>query len=238
MKVRFGVVLPQHNADADILLRAASLAEENGLDSVWLSEILWGRGDPKRPVLEGWSALCTVAAATEKVMCGTLVMRMGLRPPLVAAAMFESLALIAPGRVVAGLGTGDEVGRPEQVAYGIPYKKRSERLRLLEETIDQIRHRAPGVPIWVGGRSKEVVRLAATLDGWNFWGRVDDFVEVSKSLRSGPGIRSWAGSLPSEEEIERLIAAGANHVIVAVGATNFTARIETLCAIRDRVAGG
>ena len=83
-------------------------AEELGLDSVTVSD----HSQPWR--LEGGHApnslawLAWVAARTERVMLGTSVMTPTFRyNPAVVAQTFATLACLAPGRVMLGVGTGE-----------------------------------------------------------------------------------------------------------------------------------
>jgi alkanesulfonate monooxygenase SsuD/methylene tetrahydromethanopterin reductase-like flavin-dependent oxidoreductase (luciferase family) len=238
---KFGVVLPQHDCGPDELLGAARLAEQQGLDSVWLSDHAWGHpGGPTRPVLEGWTALAAVAASTDGVRVGSLVGRVSLRLPRVLAAMVETVARIAPGRFVAGLGIADSTNRDEQIAYGVPFPPRARRLELLERTIEVLREIVPEVPIWVGGASRAVMAVAAKVDGWNFWGPAGEFATHCRRLKEMVQGRmpetSWAGSFPGEDGLKKLEEAGADHVLVAVGAKNFRERIEQLAKWREAAA--
>lgn len=230
--MKVGVVLPQHESDRETLFAAAKLAQEAGLDSLWVADHLVGRGDPSRPILEGWTALAAAAARVDELEVGTLVLRAGLRLPLLVTNMFSTLDSIAPGRVVAGLGTGDTSVALEQAVYGIPLTPRNQRIRWVEETISLMKRRAPGVRIWVGGGSREAMGLAVSAGGWNVWGPAREFTGKLAQLRALAGGEkieaSWAGSFPGSEALEMLQEAGADHAIVAVGASNFSERIDAL----------
>lgn len=77
----------------------ARRAEELGYERVWLYD---------SPALYGdvWVYLALVAEATERVGLGPAVLVPGLRHPLTQASAIATLASIAPGRVVAAIGTG------------------------------------------------------------------------------------------------------------------------------------
>jgi alkanesulfonate monooxygenase SsuD/methylene tetrahydromethanopterin reductase-like flavin-dependent oxidoreductase (luciferase family) len=234
----FGAILPQHDCGPDELFGAARLAEEQGLDSVWLSDHVWGHpGGPTRPVLEGWTALAAVAASTDRVQVGSLVGRVSLRLPRVLAAMVETVARIAPGRFVSGLGIADPTNRGEQIAYGIPFPSKTKRLELLEQTIEVLREIVPEVPIWVGGASREVMAIATKADGWNFWGPAGEFATHCRRLKEIAQGRmpetSWAGSFPGDDGLRELEQAGVDHVLVAVGAKNYPERIVQIAKWRD-----
>lgn len=227
---RFGVILPQHEAGPAELLGAAKMTEEAGLHSVWVSDHLWGHpGGPARPMLEAWTSLAAVAASTSKVKVGTLVTRVSLRRPRVLAGMAETVERIAPGRLVVALGIGDATNRDEQIAYGISWPDKAGRLALMDETIVFLRELVPSVPVWVGGVSDDLLGRAARVEGWNFWGPAPEFAGHRARLEAAAGGKmpetSWAGSLPKREELKLLQSAGVDHILVAVGAKNFSERI-------------
>ena len=87
-------------ADRDVaaLARLAACAERTGFDDVW-----WPDHYMHRDV---GATLTACALATERVRLGTAVTSPLLRHPAVLASLFASLAEIAPGRVVAGIGPG------------------------------------------------------------------------------------------------------------------------------------
>lgn len=224
--MKLGIVIPQHEVGAPEMLRAARLAEEAGLDSVWVVDHLEGRPKPTRPFLECWMSLAGVAASTNRIGVGTLVSRVGIRPPAVTAAMAATISEIAPGRLTVGLGIGDETVKDEHQHYGLPFLSRSKRLQLLEETIDAIRERAPEVPLWLGGMTDPLFALAPHVQAINVWTTVAEAEEIA---RRWPTVElTWAGSLPQEGGLERLKEAGFRHAIVATGAPNYEVRIEAL----------
>lgn len=195
MSVKLGVTLPQFGSDARRAVEAAQDAEGSGLDSVWVFDHLWPlTGGRRRPILEGWTTLAAVAAATERITVGTLVSRSTLRHPAVLAKMAATVASIAPGRLIVGLGSGDNKSREENEAFGIPYYSgadRTDQLRSTAEiclglwenrefskddeftTIDGL----PGSPrggqrpeLWIGGRGDAALAVASDLgDAWNGW---------------------------------------------------------------------
>ncbi len=185
--MRVGLTLPSFQSEPDKVLAVARAAEDAGLDGVFLFDHLFRRrGDAanaeRRPALELLTMTAAVAAATERVTVGTLVARATLRPAAVLRAAFDTLARIAPGRVIAGVGGGDNESIAEDTAVGVlpgdPAPAGSGtagvdpgdyRLERLEATVDALARRA--YPVWVAGVSPAAVRLAAArADGWNRWG--------------------------------------------------------------------
>jgi alkanesulfonate monooxygenase SsuD/methylene tetrahydromethanopterin reductase-like flavin-dependent oxidoreductase (luciferase family) len=193
---RLGVTLPQFTDDPQRLLSAASRAEAAGLDSVWVFDHLWPlTGGRERPILEAWTALAWLAATTSRIGIGTFVTRASLRRPALLAKMAATVALVAPGRVTVGVGSGDERSRAENRAFGIPYHAGRRRRAQLEETLTVLRRHlwgsgdagggsfpglaslppsprpSPPPPVWVGGCGWKAVEVAGRLgDGWNGWG--------------------------------------------------------------------
>jgi alkanesulfonate monooxygenase SsuD/methylene tetrahydromethanopterin reductase-like flavin-dependent oxidoreductase (luciferase family) len=237
---KFGVVVPQHEASREELFEAALMAEEAGLDSIWVADHVWGRPDPNRPILEGWTALAAVAAMTERITIGPFVGRVALRLPRVTAAMAETLERIAPARTIIGLGIGDHTIKAEQKAYGLPFPSKIERLALLDETIDSIGEVSPSTAIWIGGTTNELVDRAPRADGFNFWVEPEEFGPLVQRLKTRQLSKrfeiSWAGNNPTPESIRLLTENGADHLVVPVGVKNYKERIARLADERSRLA--
>jgi alkanesulfonate monooxygenase SsuD/methylene tetrahydromethanopterin reductase-like flavin-dependent oxidoreductase (luciferase family) len=185
--VRVGLTLPSFQSDPERVLTVARAAEDAGLDGVFLFDHLFRRrGDAAdaehRPALELLTMTAAVAAATERSAVGTLVARATLRPPAVLRAAFDTLDRIVPGRIIAGLGGGDDESIAEDTAFGVlpgdpaptgagraTMAPGAYRLDRLEAAVQAL---ASGpYPVWVAGVSPAAVRLAAErADGWNRWG--------------------------------------------------------------------
>jgi F420-dependent oxidoreductase-like protein len=193
MDLRFGVHAGlQHTSIADLRDLWTSI-EDYGFD--WIS--IWDHfyaadasGDPH--CLEAVTAHTALAAATNRVTCGSLVYSAGYRHPAVLANAMATLDQVAEGRVVLGLGAGWLEN--EYNAYGLHFGPPGERLRMLNEYIQCVRglltqqrttfdgeffHLRDAqcepkpvqerLPIWVGGGGEKVtLRIAAEhADGWN-----------------------------------------------------------------------
>ncbi|MFN2489667.1 MAG: LLM class flavin-dependent oxidoreductase [Actinomycetota bacterium] len=218
--VPIGVTLPQFTADPEVLISGARRAEALGLDSIWVFDHLWPlSGGRQRPVIEGWTALAWLAAATERIGIGTLVTRSSLRPAAVLAQMAGTVAAIAPGRLTVGLGSGDARSRAENEAFGIDYHPGERRATQLAATAEVLRaHWAPPagsgetiavIPagprpwphpqLWIAGRSDAVMALAGRLaDGWNGWASGPETfrADVARLERAACGRRvtpTWGG---------------------------------------------
>lgn len=168
--MRVGVTLPTFRDDA-AALDAARGAEALGLDGVFVFDHLWPMGSRNRPALSAFPMLGAVASVTTRICFGPLVARIGLVPDAVLVAELTSLARMAPGRLIAGLGTGDAKSAAENEAYGIPPGPADERRLALVGCARQVM--ATGVPVWVGGGSLSTTEVGVDLGpgaAVNLWG--------------------------------------------------------------------
>lgn len=226
--VLLGVTLPQFTDDAARFLDGARRAEDAGLDSVWVFDHLWPlSGSKQRPILEAWTALAWIATETTNMNVGTLVTRSSLRNAAVLAHMARTVALIAPGRLIIGIGSGDQLSRAENEAFGIPYWAGDERVEQFEATVSELRNGLEGTEarIWVAGRSDDALELAARCgDGWNGWGGAPEaYARDAASVAEYAGDRSveltWGGVLKEQPPAEAahhlsgFVAAGARHLV-------------------------
>jgi len=219
--MKLGVMLPVFSNDASRVRRFAREAAERGFDGVFAADHLHVPGAPERPVLEAFAVLATVASENPELTTGTLVARVGVRHPAMLAKMAAATDDLS-GSFVLGLGSGDAGSDEEDEASGLP--RVGDRRALLAETVEALKDlfagrgweggehtpeipgpllpppaRAGGPPIWVGGASDELVRMAARqADGWNGWNLTPEvFVDKVTMLRSEAGERpldvSWGG---------------------------------------------
>jgi coenzyme F420-dependent glucose-6-phosphate dehydrogenase len=118
------------------LLRFAIEAEQQGFDSVFVSDHLqpWWHHGGHAPAAIPW--LSALGASTSRIVIGTSVLTPTFRyhPGLVAQA-FGTLGCLFPGRVVLGVGSGESLN---EVALGIPWPDNKERFARLKEAIDLI----------------------------------------------------------------------------------------------------
>jgi F420-dependent oxidoreductase-like protein len=131
-KIKFGVTLPQYGASWSEVAELAACAEESGFDSVWVSDHFFGIGadDP----LEAWTEMSAVAAITQRVELGFLVLSVHYRPPPLVAKMAATLDAISNGRLILGAGAGWYA--QEYEAYGYEFPGVRTRLEQLEEALE------------------------------------------------------------------------------------------------------
>ncbi|HYN72945.1 MAG TPA: LLM class flavin-dependent oxidoreductase [Nakamurella sp.] len=184
-EVSFGIFLPNPASQAATVVRLAQLAEDQGLDLIGIQD------HPYNPdLLDTWTLLSHLAAATERVRLFPGVTCLPLRPAAVLARSAASLDLLSRGRVELGLGAGlflDPIA-----GMGAPPLTRGQSVDALAEAIGVIRalwnatepvtlpgkfHHlqgaAPGprpdhdIGIWVGSYGRRMLELTARLaDGW------------------------------------------------------------------------
>ena len=215
--LKVGLMLPQTEGLRGAGVRGwqevkemAVMAEQVGFDSVWLVDHLLYRlegEEQARGVWECWSLVSAVAAITERVEIGTLVMAMGWRNPAMLAKMVSTVEEISGGRFILGLGSGYH--KFEYDAFGFPFNYKVSRF---EEAI-QIVHgllrngyvdfegrfhrakecelrpqgpRAGGPPILIGASAPRMLAVAAKYaDAWNaYYDDTQNSVEGAKKLRS------------------------------------------------------
>lgn len=87
--------------------------------------------------LEGWSLLAACAAVTDNLKLGILVAGNTYRNPGLMAKMAATVDVVAPGRVMLGIGAGWNVREHE--AYGWEFPSMRERSDRLEEACELIR---------------------------------------------------------------------------------------------------
>lgn len=130
--MKVGVMLPVSSLDGldgamptwPEIRAFARAAEASGLDSVWLADHFFYRDGEGtiHGMHEPWTILSAVAAATERVELGQLVLCVPFREPGLTAKMAAALEVVAPGRTILGLGAGWH--EPEFDAFGVPFDHR------------------------------------------------------------------------------------------------------------------
>ena len=181
------IVMKQPVPDFGQILDLAQRAEELGFDSVWVGDSILAR-----PRFEALTTLAAVAVRTERVRLGTAVLLPMLRQPVVLANQVANLDLIAHGRLILGVGIGNNnpAVAQEFAACGVPIARR---IGMFEEGITLMRRlwtepevtfqgryfqmqsvrlglrplQSSGVPLWLAGSGDNALRRVLRLaDGW------------------------------------------------------------------------
>ena len=178
-------------------------AEQLGIDGVFVYDHLWPMGRPDRPALAPFPMLGAIVAATSSLSVGTLVARVGVVPDETLVAEFAALEHLAPGRVIAGLGTGDHLSANENRAYGLAFAPPDERRHALGRCARALL--GLGVAVWVGGLARPTVEAAESAGAAvNFWQAPAERV-AEQATRSEV---TWAGMARPEGGNEGLDAVG------------------------------
>ncbi len=203
--MKVGLMLPIGEQEATLrtlpwseLREMAVTAEASGLDSIWAADHLIFHDDGTTSgIHECWTLLTAVAAVTQRVEIGPLVLALPFRNPALLAKMAAALDEVSGGRLILGLGCGWH--EPEFDAFDFPFDHRVGRfeeglavvLPLLRDgrvTVDgqwhradaELRPRGPrpqGPPILIAGKRPRMLRLVARhADQWNaaWFGRSEE----------------------------------------------------------------
>ncbi len=209
--MKLGVLLPTFEVGAEPAFSFAAEAAGAGLDGVFAYDHLWPMGSPERPSLAPFPVLCAIARRHEQLVVGPLVARVGLVATSHLVEEFMTLAALAPGRVIAALGTGDKLSAAENDAYGLAPLGADQRRELLRETATALR---ASMPVWFGGGAAATNELARDLGvEINLWNATPERLAVVG--QSGPV--NWAGPVPADLDgtLSSLARAGATWAVLS-----------------------
>jgi alkanesulfonate monooxygenase SsuD/methylene tetrahydromethanopterin reductase-like flavin-dependent oxidoreductase (luciferase family) len=172
------------------LVARARAAEASGFDGLALMDHLVTPGAPDQPVYEAFTTATWLAAATNRLRLGHLVLCDGFRHPAVLARQAVTLDHLSGGRFELGIGSGSTPA--ELAASGFEARNAAQRRGRLHETLELVRRfwtgepvhyegtyfRVDGVrqcpvplgtiPIVIGGAGPETVALVSEYaDWWN-----------------------------------------------------------------------
>jgi len=105
-KIEFGLFSPQAGMSFQALLERAAILEKLGYHSMWLVDHMWTRAMPELDHLESMAALSALAARTEKLRLGVLVLCHSYRNPALLAKSLCTIDQISNGRLEIGIGAG------------------------------------------------------------------------------------------------------------------------------------
>jgi coenzyme F420-dependent glucose-6-phosphate dehydrogenase len=136
--MKFGYKASAEQFGSRQLLEFACLAEQAGLDSVWVSDHFqpWRHTGGQAPFALSW--LGALGASTSRLVMGTSVLTPTFRyHPSIVAHAFATLGSLFPGRVVLGIGTGESLN--EVPPTGMAWPEQKERTARFKESVDLIR---------------------------------------------------------------------------------------------------
>lgn len=187
--MKIGLALPhydfsfpdQRRASVADVVSYAKRAEALGFDSVWISDHVfldlarYGGPAQRYDTPDAMTMLAAIAAGTQRVRFGPLVLCAPFRNTRIAAHQLATIDELSGGRLDAGLGAGWY--EPEFDEAGIPFGTVGGRIRALDEAAAQTRALLDGVPLWIGGKGGPKIAglVARHADGWNIvWGVAPD----------------------------------------------------------------
>ena len=194
--MKVGLIVDIFQGSFNDICHKAQEAEQAGLDGVFCYDHLWPIGHPGMPAMSCFPVLGALAASTRRISVGTLVARVGLYGNNMLVHSFEALNVIAPGRVIAGIGTGDSRSLQEDDAYGVGCLYAHERRMLVAECARRLVNE--NIEAWIGSGSSQrsmsssiaVAREAGA--AVNLW-QAD--LTITREIVSNGLPVTWAGSL-------------------------------------------
>jgi probable F420-dependent oxidoreductase len=170
----------------DELREFVELVDNCGFDSLWVGDHISFTVAILDPLLQ----LAQAAMVSRRLILGTAVYLLPLRPPAPVAKQVATLDHLTEGRLIFGVGVGGEFPKEYEVC-GIPHSERGARLSEAIPILRKLWSGAPvshaggrypafegvamqppprqpgGPPIWFGGRSETALKRIGRLgDGW------------------------------------------------------------------------
>ena len=177
---------PSHRVMLDDGVRV----EQLGFDSVWVPDhFYFERPAGIETFPDAWTLLTAIAMKTERVRLGTNVIAATFRHPALLAKMAGALQELSGGRVLLGIGAGNQIN--EHTAFGLDFPRRIGRFKeylpimcglLNGETVTfegryfavheaSLRTVVPRVPVWLAAGGPQMFALTARYaSGWNMAG--------------------------------------------------------------------
>jgi alkanesulfonate monooxygenase SsuD/methylene tetrahydromethanopterin reductase-like flavin-dependent oxidoreductase (luciferase family) len=148
--MRFGLFLPPFAAFADARLVASlsTIAEDAGWDGVFLWDHMLAR--PGMAVADPWVTMAAIAMATTRIRFGALVTPLPRRRPWVLARQMATLDQLADGRLIGGIGLGDD-GWTEFSSFGEEVDPVA-RGEILDEALELLKRFLSGSEVHFTGR--------------------------------------------------------------------------------------
>ena len=212
--MRSGLWFPlfEELADPRAVMNLAAEAEERGWHGVFVWDHVRWR-EPIRDVADPWITLTAIAAATERVMLGTMVTPLARRRPAKVARETATLDRLSGGRLILGVGLGSD-------RFGAEFSKTGEQLddrargEMLDEALEIITAAWSGEP--VNHRGKHFL--------------VDDVQFLPRPVQR-PGVPVWAAAFPGN--VKPLRRAARHNGFFPVGLESVDQFAEAVAAVRD-----
>ena len=188
----------------------AVLAEELGFDSVWVYDHFHNVPAPAHEaVFECWTTVAAISQRTSRIRLGQMVGCNSYRNPGLLAKITSTVDVISGGRLDWGIGAGWYEN--EYRGYGFDFRKPSDRIGMLRETVEIVKSmwtnpettyngkyyrmerancdpkplQKPTPPVWIGGGGEKVTLrvVAEHADVSNFGSSLEEFVHKREILK-------------------------------------------------------
>ena len=185
-------------------------AEELGFDSIWVYDHFHNVPAPAHEaVFECWTTMAAISQRTSRIRLGQMVGCNSYRNPGLLAKITSTIDVISGGRLDWGIGAGWYEN--EYRGYGFDFKKPSDRIGMLKETVEIVKSmwsnaettydgkyyrlerancdpkplQKPLPPVWIGGGGEKVTLrvVAEHADVSNFGSSVEEFVHKREVLK-------------------------------------------------------
>jgi alkanesulfonate monooxygenase SsuD/methylene tetrahydromethanopterin reductase-like flavin-dependent oxidoreductase (luciferase family) len=199
--LKIGITLPQAGpiASKDNVIRMAHMAEDEGVDSLWVFErLLWpinpqtpypGTPDGRLPaeyqiMLDPLQTLAFVSSNTNKILLGTCIIDMLFHNPVLLSKSFATLDIFSNGRTVAGFGIG--WSKDEYQSSNIPFNDnvefKGQYYNIPSSKIGPKPLQKPHIPIYLGGFSPNTFSRIVNYDTNGWLGALGGSIEQIKNI--------------------------------------------------------
>ncbi|MFI6045567.1 LLM class F420-dependent oxidoreductase [Nocardia sp. NPDC051321] len=215
MSIRLGYQMPNFSYGQSVselfptVVAQAREAEAAGFDTVFVMDHFYqlpGIGTPEDPMLEAYTALSGIAAATERIQLSALVTGNTYRNPALLAKTVTTLDLVSAGRAILGIGAG--WFELEHQSYGFEFGTFTDRFERLDEALQIIQ------PMLRGKH--------ATFDGK--WYHTDNAINEPRLRDDLPILLGGAG----EKKTFALAARFADHLNIICNASELPKKMAAL----------
>ncbi|EFV12993.1 LLM class F420-dependent oxidoreductase [Segniliparus rugosus] len=215
MSIRLGYQIPNFTYGGSpsevfrTVLAQAQDAEAAGFDSLFLMDHLYQLptlGEPDEPMLEAYTTLGAIAAATERIRLSALVTSNTYRNPALLAKIVTTLDVISGGRAMFAVGAG--WFEQEHEGYGYEFGTFADRFERLAEAFEI------AVPMLRGSRP--------TFQGK--WYRVEDAVNEPRLRDDIPVLIGGGG----ERKTFGLAVRHADHLNLVCGTSELPHKLDVL----------
>jgi probable F420-dependent oxidoreductase len=206
--MKFGLVLPNYGSQSSrfAIIDSAIAAENNGFDSVWLTDHLaLPEADANEfgHIYESLTTMSYLAASTRTIKLGLSTLVLPQRNPIEVAKSLATLDNLSGGRLIISVGIGWSKGEYENLGYDFHTrgKRMNEAIKILRTcwrgqrivsfngdfyrfkdlAFSPTPVQPSGPPLWVAGDSQKALKRAVGLgDGWH--PNANSPIELKKSL--------------------------------------------------------